>query len=172
MVLQYGVYIQTLSLVINHRHAEKIIKDIFTLWIVSWIWLDPCRWNWLWNSNTCCLSYTANTMLADALATLGASASAGMVTSWPQKPEYSISTNRRVNPPSTLFEAAQKKYICIFYDECWGIANNWNPSSWPLYPTLSIAYLLMSWLCMQPGHQQLWYWPSHPIVFWVQHQKG
>ena len=31
------------------------------------------------NNNTCCLSYTVNTIPADALATLGASASAGMV---------------------------------------------------------------------------------------------
>ena len=33
----------------------------------------------LWNNNTCCLSHTANNMPADALATLGASASAHMV---------------------------------------------------------------------------------------------
>ena len=57
----------------------KIIKDIFTFWIISWDWLDPRRWNELWNTNTCCLSYTANTMSADALTTLGARASAGMV---------------------------------------------------------------------------------------------
>ena len=36
-------------------------------------------WDKLWNNNTCCLSYTPNTMPADALTTLGASASAGLV---------------------------------------------------------------------------------------------
>ena len=56
-----------------------ITIDILTFCIVSWIWLDPRRWSQLRNSNTCCLSYTPNTMSADALATSGASASAGMV---------------------------------------------------------------------------------------------
>ena len=57
----------------------KVIKDIITFWIVSWIWLNPSRWNQLWNNNACCLSCTANNIPADVLATLGARASAGMV---------------------------------------------------------------------------------------------
>ena len=27
--------------------VSKITNDIFTFWIVSWIWLDPSRWNCL-----------------------------------------------------------------------------------------------------------------------------
>ena len=57
----------------------QIIKDMFRFWIVSWIWHDPSRWNELWNNKTCCPFHTANTMPADALATLGASASTGMI---------------------------------------------------------------------------------------------
>ena len=30
----------------------------------------------------------------------------------------------------------------------------------PAYSTLSISWLLMSWLLASPGHQQPWYWPS------------
>ena len=57
-----------------------IIKDILVFCTLSWIWLDPRRWNQLWNNNTFCLSYTANTM-SDALAPKDTSASAGMVLS-------------------------------------------------------------------------------------------
>ena len=53
----------------------KITTNILTLWIISWILLDPRRWNWLWNINTCYHSYTVITMPAVALATLGAWAS-------------------------------------------------------------------------------------------------
>ena len=28
------------------------------------------------------------------------------------------------------------------------------------YFTWSISWLLMTWQCQEPGHQQLWYWPS------------
>ena len=40
--------------------------------------LAPPKWtkNLLWDNNTCCLSYTANTMAADAVLTLEARASA------------------------------------------------------------------------------------------------
>ena len=30
----------------------------------------------------------------------------------------------------------------------------------PAYSTKSISWLLMSWRCKEPGHQQPWYWPS------------
>ena len=45
----------------------KFVKDIFILWIVSWIWLDPNRWYKPRSNNACCLSYSADTMPADAL---------------------------------------------------------------------------------------------------------
>ena len=58
--------------------VSKIIKDVFTFHIISWILLRrrPNPW---WSNPTCHLSCTVNTMPADALATLGARASAGMV---------------------------------------------------------------------------------------------
>ena len=58
-------------------HIKKSSFDhIFNFWIVSW---RISIWNQLWNNNAYYLSYTANTMPADALVTLGASASAGMI---------------------------------------------------------------------------------------------
>ena len=30
----------------------------------------------------------------------------------------------------------------------------------PTYSTWSVSWLLMSWRCKEPGHQQPWYWPS------------
>ena len=57
----------------------KTIKNILTSSITSWIWLYLSRWNLLSDYNTCCVSHVANIMPADALATLGARASAGMV---------------------------------------------------------------------------------------------
>ena len=57
----------------------KIVKDIFTFCILSWIWLDPSRLNYVWNNNTYCLSYAPSTIPADVLATLRARASAGVV---------------------------------------------------------------------------------------------
>ena len=59
--------------------ALKIIKDVFTFLTISWILFNRRRPNLQWSNPTCCLSYTDNTMPANALATLGARASAGMV---------------------------------------------------------------------------------------------
>ena len=47
----------------------KIVKHIFTFWIVSLIWSDHSIWNEFWNKNTYCVTNTANTTLADTLAT-------------------------------------------------------------------------------------------------------
>ena len=55
---------------------------------VSWFCFGPISWNSLWNNIIFCLSYTANTMPADARTTLRASASAGMVLTL--KPEYVV----------------------------------------------------------------------------------
>ena len=57
----------------------KIIEDVFTLHIISCILLHIRRPNTQWRNPTYCLSYTDNTMPADALVTLGTRASAGMV---------------------------------------------------------------------------------------------
>ena len=61
---------------LNHL---KIIKDVFAIHIISWILFDRRRPTSQWSNPTYCLPYTDNTMPADALATLGARASAAVV---------------------------------------------------------------------------------------------
>ena len=75
----------------------KIIKDVFTFHIISWILIKRRRPDSQWSNPTCCLSYTVNTMPVDAMVlwrSLGARASEsmGLIT---QKPEYSFSSIRR-----------------------------------------------------------------------------
>ena len=38
--------------------------------------------------------------------------------------------------------------------------------------TQSIPWLLMAWRCIEPGHQQTWYWPSLHRAIWSLHVKG
>ena len=153
VIVVWGDFSYTLTL--NMLNVFKDYKR-FTFWIVSWICLVPskspeqqnidglmqgrrnssalamelrlsCT-----NPSTCCLPYTANTMPTDALATLGARASAGMVltpASAP-KPEYSVTNITRVN-----------------------ISTLPLPSPEYLGRTRSIPLLLMSWLLASPGHQ-------------------
>ena len=80
IIIYMTVHRHNAKLTLNTLNCFKDHKryDIFAFWIMSWIWLDPSEWNQLWKSNTC-LSITVNTMPADALATLGARASVGMV---------------------------------------------------------------------------------------------
>ena len=42
----------------------------------------------------------------------------------------------------------------------------------PIYPAWSIPWLLVSWRCKEPRHQQQLYWPSSPRIFPSQHYKG
>ena len=59
------------------------VKDVFTFHNISWILLNRGRPNSQQSNPTYCLSYIVNTMPADALATKGARAPAGMVlTKW------------------------------------------------------------------------------------------
>ena len=51
---------------------------LFTFRVIFWILFNR-RSDSQWSNPTCCLSYTVNTMPADAQATYGATASAGMV---------------------------------------------------------------------------------------------
>ena len=37
---------------------------------------------------------------------------------------------------------------------------------------LQSPWLLMASWHKEPGHQQRWYWPSSPRIFWFQYQKG
>ena len=41
----------------------------------------------------------------------------------------------------------------------------------PIYRAYSIPWLLMAWQHKEPSHQQPWYWPSYPGIFWFQHLK-
>ena len=41
-----------------------------------------------------------------------------------------------------------------------------------MYLTQSMPWLLMTWWCKEPGHQQPWYWPISPRMLQSQHQKG
>ena len=40
------------------------------------------------------------------------------------------------------------------------------------YSAESIPWLLVAWRYREPGHQQLWYWPSYPGTFVFQQKKG
>ena len=71
--------LNVLTLTLRVLNCLKVVKDMLIFWILFWNRLHPSRLNWLWHNNTCCLSNTTNTMPADAVATLGARASAGTV---------------------------------------------------------------------------------------------
>ena len=78
--------------------AAEIIKDIFTFWIVSWIWLDPSSWKFtyqLWNNNRR-LSYIKP---IPCLLMLWPLKESGHQQAWfcSPKPKYSISSIRRVD---------------------------------------------------------------------------
>ena len=42
----------------------------------------------------------------------------------------------------------------------------------PVYLTQSIPWLLMTWQCKLPVHQQPWYWLNSPRISVPQHYKG
>ena len=66
-------------LTLNALIVFKIMKYVFTFRIISRILFNRRKPNLQWSNRTCCTYYTVNTMPADALATLGARTSAGMV---------------------------------------------------------------------------------------------
>ena len=94
---------------LNMLNCSKIIKDIFTSCLICCIWLDTSRWNKLWNKSTCCLCHTVHTMPVKALATLRASASAGMVLT--PKLKYSVSSIGKVDSLKTDTYASVSKAI-------------------------------------------------------------
>ena len=71
-------------------------KKVFTFCIISWILFNRRRSDLHCSNPTCCLSYTVNTIPADALATQGVGASAGGASagmvltakSWTECPPY------------------------------------------------------------------------------------
>ena len=97
------------------------MEDILTFFIISCIWLHPRGWNSLWNNNTHCLSYTDNTMAADALGTLGSQGISRHGID-PSKPKYSISSIRRVNHMHHFNRGSWNEHkkqsqqtVCIFH---------------------------------------------------------
>ena len=56
--------------------------------------------------------------------------------------------------PSTSRLGCFNPLYAIFFR---GYINIWQR---PTYSTYSISWLLMSWWCKEPRHQQQWYWPS------------
>ena len=40
-----------------------------------------------------------------------------------------------------------------------------------IYPAWLMQWLLMDWRRKEPGHQQLWCWPSYPVIFRLQSQR-
>ena len=67
------------------------------------------------------------------------------------------------------------KYICISYHS-WTLRWHWWLKSILVEDKdmfiQSIPLLLMSWRYKEPGYLQPWYWPSYPVIFLFQHQKG
>ena len=68
-------YVLTLNMLNCFKDYLKCIRISYQ----SWILFNRRRLNSQWSKPTCCLSYTDNTVHADALVTLGARASAGIV---------------------------------------------------------------------------------------------
>ena len=89
-----------------------MIKALFTFRIISFTFFNKRRPNSQWSKPTYCLSYTDNTMPADALATLGTRASVGMVL--PRKPEFSVSVIRRVKIRTSLVIYKIHFHFCRF----------------------------------------------------------
>ena len=93
---RHGNYTQILLKLLTHWTVWKILKDIFTFSITSWILFNRRRPDSQCSKHTCCLLHTVNIIPADALAKLGAKASAGVVLTPNLKPEYFVSSIRRV----------------------------------------------------------------------------
>ena len=135
------------------------IRDfaVVTFWIVSWIWLNPSSWNWLWNSNRCCLFYTANTILAGVPATLGAWASGGMILT----PKDTISNLQLTH---TLgcgcgFKCVNLKHnlgIDILSVQL-NITLEWIPED--LVDVKSTLVQVMAWCCQATSHYLNQCWP-------------
>ena len=85
---------------LNHHQFLTNMQNCFSYkwyihnWIVYWIWLHPNWGNYFRNNNTRYLSFTSNTMHADALATLGARASTCIVSSPKHQKSYMYEPRR------------------------------------------------------------------------------
>ena len=71
--------------------------------------------------------------------------------------QYAAQNNKYARPPIPSQPQNQK----VFFQ--------WHTQ----YDPTMISWLLMTWQCKEPGHQQSWYWPSSPWTLQFQHfQKG
>ena len=84
-----------------------------------------------------------------------------------------IQRSHWVSPPnvSNLSTANQPKVSSLIMTHI-----KWNSilphgRQWPIYPTLSIPWLLMAWWCKEPGHQQIC-WSDSSRIFQPQYQMG
>ena len=72
-----------LSLIVSHRMPSTLnllwVSEVTSWYFESYLGFGLTQINEVWNNNTCCLSYIANTIPDDALTILWASAPAGMI---------------------------------------------------------------------------------------------
>ena len=103
----------------------KIIKDIFTSCIISWILLNRTP-DSQWSNPTCRLCYTVNTILL--MPWLLKSPGHQQAWYWPPNPEYSVSSIRRVNMKILLKHQAKTKHCLVLDFGFWEKTNIFQPS--------------------------------------------
>ena len=74
-----GGNVLTLNILNCFKGYKRSTSPVLTFCVISWILFNRRTPDSQWSNPTCCLSCTVNNIPADALATLGARASAGMV---------------------------------------------------------------------------------------------
>ena len=76
-----------------------------------------------------------------------------------------------LHKPSTWFVYGNIK-ICLhflsFLDSWQSLLKSLHKKDWDPCTLQSLPWLLMTWRCKKPGHQQPWYWRSSPRIFWFQ----
>ena len=74
-----GGNVLTLNILNCFKGYKRSTSPVLTFCVISWILFNRRTPDSQWSNPTCCLSCTVNNIPADALATLGARASTGMV---------------------------------------------------------------------------------------------
>ena len=120
-----NAYLLFCILTLSMLNCLTIIKDVCTFCIVSWILFNRRRWNSQWSNSTCCLSYIVNTMPVAATTTERGYQHAWF---WSNKPGYSVSSIKRVNPSIlTTVPVKQEQYgpaiktVTFFLKYWWNI---------------------------------------------------
>ena len=130
----------------------KVIKDAFTVWIISWGWFDKSRVNSLCWNITYCLFYRIHNMPADALRTSGVRASTVMKLT--HKSEYFVVFSiRRVHTWGLPFCTKQITFSSMKIDVFW------FKFDWSLFPRVQLTYVTMdSDNVLAPNGQQAITW--------------